>query len=127
MIYSLEGRAALITGANQGLGLAIARAYVQAGANVMLCARNPALLAQAHSELTALAAPNQIVQVPARLAAVHGLPPHPIVNPAGILEGNVVEDQCVPRQEAGQPRRSRPEPCKLPAGGWCNICRKRGA
>ncbi len=61
MVYTLEGRAALITGANQGLGLAIARAYVQAGANVMLCARNPALLAQAHSELTALAAPGQIV------------------------------------------------------------------
>ncbi|MEI6179937.1 MAG: SDR family oxidoreductase [Chloroflexales bacterium] len=61
MIYSLEGRAALITGANQGLGLALARAYVQAGANVMLCARNTELLAQARSELSALAAPGQIV------------------------------------------------------------------
>ena len=35
---------ALITGASQGLGLAIARAYVQAGASVMMCARDAALL-----------------------------------------------------------------------------------
>ena len=33
MTRPLEGRAALITGANQGLGLAIARAYVNAGAS----------------------------------------------------------------------------------------------
>ena len=39
-----QGRAALITGANQGLGLAIARAYVAAGASVVLCARDAALL-----------------------------------------------------------------------------------
>ena len=42
MTRPLEGRAALITGANQGLGLAIARAYVAAGASVMLCARDAA-------------------------------------------------------------------------------------
>ena len=36
----LEGRAALITGANRGFGLAIAEAYVDAGADVMLCARD---------------------------------------------------------------------------------------
>ncbi len=61
MAYTLEGRAALITGANQGLGLEIARAYVQAGASVMLCARNAELLEQARAELAALAAPGQIV------------------------------------------------------------------
>lgn len=43
----LIGRAALITGANQGLGLAIARAFVKAGASVMLCARDEKLLAEA--------------------------------------------------------------------------------
>jgi len=35
----LAGRAALVTGANQGLGLAIARAFVEAGAGVVMCAR----------------------------------------------------------------------------------------
>ncbi len=49
----LEGRNAIITGANQGLGLAIAHAYVNAGANVMLCARDAAKLDEAANELRA--------------------------------------------------------------------------
>jgi NAD(P)-dependent dehydrogenase (short-subunit alcohol dehydrogenase family) len=56
MTTSLAGRAALITGANQGLGLAIARAFVDAGASVFLCARDAALLEQARAELAARAA-----------------------------------------------------------------------
>jgi NAD(P)-dependent dehydrogenase (short-subunit alcohol dehydrogenase family) len=47
----LAGKAALITGANQGLGLEIARHYVDAGASVFLCARSAELLAAAHAEL----------------------------------------------------------------------------
>ena len=43
MSVSLAGRSALITGANQGLGLASARAYVAAGANVLMCARDAAI------------------------------------------------------------------------------------
>jgi len=58
---ALEGRAALITGASQGLGLAIARAYVGAGASVMLCARDAALLDRAREEVAALAGPGQAV------------------------------------------------------------------
>lgn len=61
MDYSLEGRSAIITGASQGLGLAIARAYVRAGANVLLCARDPIMLKEAESEVAALASKNQIV------------------------------------------------------------------
>jgi NAD(P)-dependent dehydrogenase (short-subunit alcohol dehydrogenase family) len=61
MPFSLAGRSALITGANQGLGLSIARAYVQAGASVMLCARDEALLARARAEVAALARPDQRV------------------------------------------------------------------
>lgn len=61
MARTLEGRNALITGANQGLGLAIARAYVQAGANVLLCARDTVVLEKARAELAALAASGQIV------------------------------------------------------------------
>ena len=52
---SLAGRRALITGGNRGLGLEIARAYVKAGAAVMLCARDAELLAESGAELAAAA------------------------------------------------------------------------
>ena len=55
----LSGKVAIITGANQGLGLEIARKYVLAGAGVMLFARNAALLQEAQAELNKLAAPDQ--------------------------------------------------------------------
>jgi len=55
----LTGRQAIITGANQGLGLEIARKYVQAGADLMLCARNADLLERARAELASMASVNQ--------------------------------------------------------------------
>lgn len=58
---SLAGRTALITGANQGLGLAIARAYVRAGASVMMCARDAALLEDARKDVASLASGDQRV------------------------------------------------------------------
>jgi NAD(P)-dependent dehydrogenase (short-subunit alcohol dehydrogenase family) len=58
MTLPLAGKYAVITGASQGLGLAIAKAYVLAGANVMICARNKKKLADAHAELRALAKPD---------------------------------------------------------------------
>ncbi len=51
----LAGKQAIITGANQGLGLEIARKYVLAGADVMLCARNGSLLDAARAKLLAVA------------------------------------------------------------------------
>src|SRR3990172_9749161 len=41
----LENRTALITGANRGIGHAVARAYAAEGATVLLAARNEAALA----------------------------------------------------------------------------------
>jgi NAD(P)-dependent dehydrogenase (short-subunit alcohol dehydrogenase family) len=58
---SLEGRNALITGASQGFGLAIARAYVAAGASVFMCARDALLLDRARREVAALASDGQQV------------------------------------------------------------------
>lgn len=58
---SLAGRNALITGANQGLGLAIAEAFVEAGASVMLCARNEKLLAEAREKVASRAGSGQKV------------------------------------------------------------------
>jgi NAD(P)-dependent dehydrogenase (short-subunit alcohol dehydrogenase family) len=51
----LAGRAAIITGGSHGLGLEIARAYVAAGARVLVCARDTAALDRARTELESLA------------------------------------------------------------------------
>ena len=59
---SLSGRKALITGANQGLGLEIARQFVAQGADVMLCARNKILLDEAVALLQSHAKPSQTVR-----------------------------------------------------------------
>lgn len=61
MQKTLVGKKALITGASQGLGLEIAKKYVQAGAEVMLCARSATLLDVARSELETLAMQGQRV------------------------------------------------------------------
>lgn len=55
----LENKIAIITGANQGLGFEIARKYIEAGASVMICARNGALLDQAKQQLQLLLRPGQ--------------------------------------------------------------------
>lgn len=57
----LEGRTAIITGAGQGFGLAVAQAYVRAGANVMICGRNKDVLQKAGEALSAVADPGQMV------------------------------------------------------------------
>ncbi|HSZ05818.1 MAG TPA: SDR family oxidoreductase [Solirubrobacteraceae bacterium] len=62
MSGTLAGRTALITGASQGLGLEIARAYLQAGAaGICVCGRDPRTLESALGELEELAAPGQKV------------------------------------------------------------------
>ncbi len=49
----LQGKKALITGASQGLGLAIADAYAAAGADLAICARDSELLNAAAGSLRA--------------------------------------------------------------------------
>jgi len=61
MPYSLKGRAALITGGSLGLGLEIARAYVDAGAHVLLAGRDDARLTTAVHELERRTTPGQVV------------------------------------------------------------------
>jgi NAD(P)-dependent dehydrogenase (short-subunit alcohol dehydrogenase family) len=50
----LQGRAALITGASQGLGREIAASYLREGASVVICARDGALLDKTRAELAPL-------------------------------------------------------------------------
>jgi NAD(P)-dependent dehydrogenase (short-subunit alcohol dehydrogenase family) len=54
---SLVDRRAIITGASEGLGAAIAAEYLRQGANVALCAREPKKLEETRSSLQALAGP----------------------------------------------------------------------
>jgi 3-oxoacyl-[acyl-carrier protein] reductase len=62
MSSSLAGRAAIITGASDGLGREIARHYVLEGASVLMCARNAERLEQARVEVLEFARPGQIVE-----------------------------------------------------------------
>jgi NAD(P)-dependent dehydrogenase (short-subunit alcohol dehydrogenase family) len=51
----LKGRNAIITGASQGLGKAIAEHFIREGANVVLCARSKPDLAATQAELATIA------------------------------------------------------------------------
>lgn len=66
MSASLAGRGAIVTGASEGLGREIARAFVLEGASVLMCARSAGRLAEAHAEIEALAQSSQaVVAMPA--------------------------------------------------------------
>lgn len=65
----LDNRVAIVTGASQGLGAEIARKYVQAGASVVLCARNAPLLESVATELRTLLSPLQdVIAIPGDVA-----------------------------------------------------------
>ena len=51
MEISLEGKVALVTGASRGIGKAIAKSYVEAGAKVMLMSRKEDVLRSAADEI----------------------------------------------------------------------------
>jgi NAD(P)-dependent dehydrogenase (short-subunit alcohol dehydrogenase family) len=60
--HSLAGRNALITGASHGLGLEIARAYLDAGAaGICVCGRDQTALSKAMAELSERAGRGQLV------------------------------------------------------------------
>jgi NAD(P)-dependent dehydrogenase (short-subunit alcohol dehydrogenase family) len=50
-LFDLAGRVALVTGGSKGLGKAMARAYAEHGAGVMICSRNAAELEKAAKEI----------------------------------------------------------------------------
>jgi 2-deoxy-D-gluconate 3-dehydrogenase len=50
-LFSLEGKAGIVTGGSQGLGVGIAKGLVQAGANVMLASRNSEKLEEVARDL----------------------------------------------------------------------------
>ena len=60
---NLKDRRAIITGANRGLGREIAKHYVQAGASVLLTARDEKLLREVRDELAPLAKGSQRIEI----------------------------------------------------------------
>jgi len=50
-LFSLEGKTAIVTGGSRGIGFAIARAFIDAGARVIITARNEAQLNEAVQQL----------------------------------------------------------------------------
>ncbi|HEX8375086.1 MAG TPA: SDR family NAD(P)-dependent oxidoreductase, partial [Geminicoccaceae bacterium] len=56
-MFDLAGRVAVVTGGNGGIGLGMARGLAQAGAGVVIAARDPAKSATAVAELEALGVP----------------------------------------------------------------------
>ncbi|MEQ6118740.1 SDR family oxidoreductase [Reichenbachiella sp. MALMAid0571] len=50
-VFSLEGKLALVTGGGTGIGLGISRAFVQAGARVVITGRRESVLQEASKEL----------------------------------------------------------------------------
>lgn len=59
----LQGRRAIITGANRGLGREIATQYVRAGASVLLTARDEKLLSEVRDELAPLGTNGQTISI----------------------------------------------------------------
>ncbi len=57
----LKNRNAIITGANQGFGLAVAKEFVKEGASVVICARNLPKLKASTKDIKAMAMPGQKV------------------------------------------------------------------
>src|SRR3546814_20868689 len=79
-MFSLEGKAVVVTGGGRGIGRGIARACAAAGANVVITGRTPGPLDETAAE-------------PAGLAAQHLIVPGDIMPPSGI-------DATVPKAQA---------------------------
>ncbi len=96
--FDLSGRLALVTGSSRGLGLAMARGLAEAGAEVVLNARDPAAVDRAIATLRAegLRArplPFDVTDAAAVSAAVATLPaPDILVHNAGTNIRKAVED-----------------------------------
>jgi NAD(P)-dependent dehydrogenase (short-subunit alcohol dehydrogenase family) len=68
-LFSIEGKTAVVTGGSQGIGLMIARGYVEAGAKVYISSRKKDVCDQVAAELSAR---GTCISVPANLSTEAG-------------------------------------------------------
>jgi 3-oxoacyl-[acyl-carrier protein] reductase len=74
MDLSLSGKIAIVTGSSKGLGLASARALVQEGCRVTICARGEASLNEAAADLRTIARqPSDVLPVTADVSTATGV------------------------------------------------------
>jgi NAD(P)-dependent dehydrogenase (short-subunit alcohol dehydrogenase family) len=69
-LFSIEGKTALVTGGSQGIGLMIARGYVEAGAKVYISSRKKDVCDRVAAELSAL---GTCISLPANLSTEAGV------------------------------------------------------
>src|SRR6516225_9437245 len=103
-LFNLSGRSALVTGGSKGLGLAMARALAQAGANVVIAARHSDELERAMGTIlegTAarsawlaadMARRDEVEELALRAATAIGGPIDILVNNAGINRIAPIQD-----------------------------------
>lgn len=68
-LFSIKGKTALVTGGSRGIGLMIARGYVEAGAKVYISARKPDVCDETARRLSEI---GECVSIPADLSTIGG-------------------------------------------------------
>jgi gluconate 5-dehydrogenase len=96
-MFSLKGRVALVTGASRGLGLAMARALVDAGAHVVVNARDATALAEAADQIGAEAMAFDVTDAKVTRSALENVAARHgkldiLVNNAGIQHRRAITD-----------------------------------
>lgn len=96
-MFSLKGRVALVTGASRGLGLAMARALVDAGAHVVVNARDATALAAAADQIGAEAMAFDVTDAKVARSALEDVAARHgkldiLVNNAGIQHRRAITD-----------------------------------
>ncbi len=94
--FSLDGKTALVTGGSRGLGKAMARGLVDAGARVVVVARSADAVAATADELGAIGIAADVTAAPAQLLddaeAALGAPLDIVLHAAGVQHRQPAED-----------------------------------